>query len=63
MPEVIQPWSQLPHCLCCQQPWPSEGAVSEQPGEMVEEEEEAVLLLLPPLEPPSSLQKPQVARQ
>ncbi len=31
MPAVIQPWLQLPHCLCCQQPLPSGGAVSEQP--------------------------------
>ena len=63
MPAVIQPWLQLPHCLCCQQPLPSDGAVSVQPEDEEEDEEEAVPLLLLPLEPLSSLQKPQVARQ
>ena len=53
----------MPHCLCCQQPLPSDGAVSVQPEDEEEEEEEAVPLLLLPLEPLSSLQKPQVARQ
>ena len=52
MPAVIQPWLQLPHCLCCQQPLPSEGAVSVQP--------------LPLLEAPDCCcwpQRPQVAAQ
>ena len=68
MPAVIQPWLQLPHCLCCQQPLPSEGAVSVQPllpllplPLLEEEEAELPDCWPPPL--PLPPQRPQVEAQ